>query len=158
MEEKLRFIVYGLLSAFIANILYIAVFIVQGLAMDPPDMFGMLKMMGSMMGDIGLDPLMVGMMFHMVMGTLVLGITFGIFLILLNNYFPLEDRTKQLILGLIYGVFVFMVGPLMMIPMMSGDPLFNLSLLNMISGVGHLVWGAIMGFLVYSFNDKGYFK
>jgi uncharacterized membrane protein YagU involved in acid resistance len=64
---------------------------------------------------------------------------------MLNNYFPFEDRNKQLIFGLVWGLFVFMAGPLMMVPMMSGDPLFDLSRLNMISGVGHLVWGAIMG-------------
>ena len=51
-----------------------------------------------------------------------------------------------------------MIGPLMMIPMMNGDPLFDLSLINMIAGVGHLIWGPIMGFLVYYFNNKGYLK
>ncbi len=158
MEEKLRFLVYGLLSALLAGFLYIIVFIVQGLAMDPPDMFGMIKMMGSMMGDIGLDPVMVGLMFHSVMGTIILGITFGILLILLKDYFPPENRNKQLLFGFVWGIFVFMVGPLMMVPMMSGDPLFDLSLVNMISGVGHMVWGPIMGYLVYSFGNKGYFK
>ncbi|PWI49396.1 hypothetical protein CEE45_02360 [Candidatus Heimdallarchaeota archaeon B3_Heim] len=158
MEEKPRFLVYGLLSALLAGFLYIIVFIVQGLAMDPPDMFGMLKMMGSMMGDIGLDPVMVGLMFHSVMGTIILGITFGILLILLKDYFSLGDRNKQLLFGFLWGIFVFMVGPLMMVPMMSGDPLFDLSLVNMISGVGHMVWGPIMGYLVYSFDNKGYFK
>ncbi|MHA2388616.1 MAG: hypothetical protein ACXACW_07830 [Candidatus Hodarchaeales archaeon] len=40
MEEKPRFIVYGLLSALLAGFLYNITFIVQGLVMDPPDMFG----------------------------------------------------------------------------------------------------------------------
>ena len=101
MEEKLRFLVYGLLSALLAGFLYIITFLVQGLAMDPPDMFGILKMMESMMGDIGLDPVMVGPMFHSVMGTLVLGIGFGILLIILKSNFPLENRNRLLLFGII---------------------------------------------------------
>ena len=158
MEEKPRFLIYGLLSALIAGIVYNLTFIAQGLAMDPADMFGMLKMMGSMMGDIGLDPVMVGLMFHSVMGTIILGITFGILLILLKDYFPVEDRNKQLLFGFLWGIFVFMAGPLMMMPMMNGDPLFDLNTLNLISGVGHMIWGPIMGYLAYFFDLKGYFK
>ncbi|MHA1994649.1 MAG: hypothetical protein ACW97Z_08925 [Candidatus Hodarchaeales archaeon] len=158
MEEKPRFIVYGLLSALLAGFLYNITFIVQGLVMDPPDMFGMLKLMGSSMGDIGLDPVMVGFMFHTVMGTLGFEIIFGILLIILKGNFPLENRNRLLLFGLIWGLLVFMIGPLMMMPMMNDDPLFDLSLVNMISGVGHLIWGPIMGFLVYYFNNLGLLK
>ena len=158
MEEKPRFLIYGLLSALIAGIVYNLTFIAQGLAMDPADMFGMLKMMGSMMGDIGLDPVMVGIMVHTVMGTLALGITFGVLLIVLKGYFPLENRNKLLLFGLIWGLVIFMIGPLMMMPMMNGDPLFDLNTLNLISGVGHMIWGPIMGYLAYFFDLKGYFK
>ena len=158
MEEKPRFLIYGLLSALIAGIVYNLTFIAQGLAMDPADMFGMLKMMGSIMGDIGLDPVMVGIMVHTVMGTLALGITFGVLLIVLKGYFPLENRNKLLLFGLIWGLVIFMIGPLMMMPMMNGDPLFDLNTLNLISGVGHMIWGPIMGYLAYFFNLKGYFK
>ena len=52
MEERKRLLVYGLLSGYLAGLLYVLTFIAQGLVMDPPDMFGMLAMMGSLMGDM----------------------------------------------------------------------------------------------------------
>ncbi len=42
--------------------------------------------------------------------------------------------------------------------MMGGAPLFNLNLLTMIGGIGHVIWGVIMGYLVPYFTTSGYLK
>ena len=163
MEERKRLLVYGLLSGYLAGLLYVLTFIAQGLVMDPPDMFGMLAMMGSLMGDmLGITDkmmiVMIGVMFHEVIGGTLLGLLFGALLIGLKENFPVNNRKKMIVLGLIYGVIIFMIGPMMMVPMMMGGPLFDLSLVNMVSAIGHLIWGAIMGYIVYFFDNRGYFK
>jgi hypothetical protein len=163
MEERKRLLVYGLLTGYLAGLLYTVVFVVQGLLMTPPDMFGMLAMLGSMMGDmLGItDPMMlamIGFMFHEVVGGTLFGLLIGVLLIALKSNFPVENRNKMLLFGLIFGFVIFMVGPLMMVPMMMGGPLFDLSTINMVGGMGHLIWGALMGYFVYLFNKRGYFN
>jgi hypothetical protein len=163
MEERKRLLVYGLLSGYLAGLLYVLTFIAQGLVMDPPDMFGMLAIMGSLMGDIlGITDkmmiVMIGVMFHEVIGGTLLGLLFGALLIVVKGNFPINNKRKMIIIGLIYGVIIFMIGPMMMVPMMMGGPLFDLSLVNMVSAIGHLFWGAIMGYIVYFFDNRGYFK
>ena len=107
MEERKRLLVYGLLSGYLAGLLYVLTFIAQGLVMDPPDMFGMLAMMGSLMGDmLGITDkmmiVMIGVMFHEVIGGTLLGLLFGALLIGLKENFPVNNRKKMIILGLIY--------------------------------------------------------
>jgi hypothetical protein len=91
MDEKPRLIVYSIIGGFISGLLYTIVFVIQGLVMDPPDMFGMLTLLGSMMGDMmGVtDPMMlaiIGFGFHMIGSTILFGGLFGVILILLQSF------------------------------------------------------------------------
>jgi hypothetical protein len=54
-----------------------------------------------------------------------------------------------------------MIGPVMMVPMMMGtpSPLENLfDLTNIVSFVGHIIFGAIIGYKTNFLDARGYFK
>lgn len=114
--------------------------IVFGMLMQ---MMGMIKMIAAMMGS---DSVAVGWMIHLVLSA-VFGIGFG----LLFGRFA-----RPWLGGLIYGVIWYVLGPLTIIPMMSGMGLqWSLAAItgSMSSLMGHLIYGLVLG-LVFGWLEK----
>ncbi len=117
-------------------------------------MMGMPKMdiaamLGSLLGgpppDVGSSAWLVGFGMHLMIGIAILAIGYA----LINNYLPTSSSLAK---GLFYGVIVWLVAQLMVMPMM-GAGFFSSHLpqgMMMAAGslMGHLIYGAALG-LVY---------
>lgn len=99
-------------------------------------MMGMLPMVASLVGS---DSAAVGFGLHMVISVLIgLGLTvpFGQ---VLTGY------GRGAWAGLAYGALWWVLGPLVLMPLMMGMPLFMVDVTGLMSLMGHLVYGAILG-------------
>ena len=100
-------------------------------------MMGMLPVIASMVGSTSA---MVGFGVHLMISVLIgLGLTVLFGNRLLTNY------GRGALVGLAYGAIWWVLGPLMMMPVMMGMPLFVVDLTAMMSLLGHLIYGAILG-------------
>jgi uncharacterized membrane protein YagU involved in acid resistance len=98
-------------------------------------MMGMLPMIASMAGS---DSAAVGFGIHMVISVLIgLGLTVP-FAGLLTSY------GKAALTGLAYGALWWVLGPLVIMPLMLGMPLFTIDPTALLSLMGHLVYGVIL--------------
>jgi hypothetical protein len=111
-------------------------------------MMGMLPMVASLVGS---ESAVVGFLLHMVI-SLFIGITFGLL-------FGERSQTYQtgLAWGLLYGAIWWILGPLVLMPLMMGMGLqFGAALTGpmLMSLMGHLVYGALtgLGFVWYGQN------
>ncbi|MBO1270021.1 hypothetical protein J1902_19045 [Arthrobacter sp. PO-11] len=96
---------------------------------------GMLPMVASMVGS---DTALAGFGIHMVISVLVgLGLTVP-FAGLLSSY------GKGTLVGLGYGALWWVLGPLVIMPMILGMPLFMVDMMAGMSLLGHLAYGVIL--------------
>ena len=99
-------------------------------------MMGMLPMIASLVGS---QSAAVGFAIHMMIS---IGIGLGLtvpFGSLLSTY------PRGAVIGLVYGAIWWVLGPLLLMPMMMGMPLFMIDTAAMMSLVGHLIYGLILG-------------
>ena len=100
-------------------------------------MMGMLSMIASMAGS---DSAWVGFGVHLMISILIgLGLT-----VLFGNRL-LTGYGRGALVGLAYGAVWWVLGPLMIMPAMLGMPLFALNLTAVLSLMGHMMYGVILG-------------
>lgn len=116
-------------------------------------MIGMPKMdiaamLGSILGgtapEVGSSAWLVGFGMHLMIGIVVLAVGYA----LINDYLP---TSSSLVKGLFYGVIVWLIAQLMVMPMM-GAGFFSSHLpqgmrMAGASLMGHLIYGAALGFV-----------
>jgi hypothetical protein len=94
-------------------------------------------MMMAMMGMIPMIASLVGSHFAI---SAFIGITFALLL---------GDRSTSygsgLLWGIVYGIVWWILGPLVIMPAMMGMPLFMFNSMTMMSLVGHIIYGALLG-------------
>lgn len=56
----------------------------------------------------------------------------------------LKSYGKAAVVGLGYGVIWWILGPLLIMPMMMGMPLFTINMMALMSLMGHLIYGVIL--------------
>ncbi|WP_426975440.1 hypothetical protein ACQCSU_11775 [Pseudarthrobacter sp. O4] len=99
-------------------------------------MMGMLPVIASMVGS---SSAVVGFGVHLVISVFIgLGLT-----VLFGNRF-LSGYGRGALTGLGYGAIWWVLGPLMIMPVMMGMPLFAVDLTALMSLMGHLIYGVIL--------------
>ena len=111
-------------------------------------MMGMMGMLPMIAGMVGSSSAVVGFAVHMVMSAMI-GAGFGV---TLSSAASTQGRSIGA--GLVYGMAWWVIGPLTMMPLMMGMGLgsqWNGSAMvaAMPSLMGHLIFGAITGFVFY---------
>ncbi len=97
---------------------------------------GMLAMIAAMVGSTSA---LVGFGVHLVISVLIgLGLT-----VVLGGV--LTGYGRGAVIGLAYGALWWVLGPLLMMPLMLGMPLFAVDTMALFSLMGHLVYGLILG-------------
>jgi len=100
-------------------------------------MMGMLSTIASMVGS---NSPVIGFGIHMLMSIMVgLGLTVIFGNLLLTSY------PRGIVVGLGYGAIWWVLGPLMVMPLMLGMPLFTIDATALFALMGHLIYGAILG-------------
>ncbi|MDJ0458003.1 hypothetical protein PUN71_012385 [Arthrobacter sp. NQ7] len=99
-------------------------------------MMGMLVTIASMMGS---QSPWVGFGIH-----LMISIVYGLVLTLFFATRFLTSYGRGTLTGLVYGVVLWIIGPLLIMPMMLGMPLFTFNLTVMLSLMGHMMYGVIL--------------
>lgn len=100
-------------------------------------MMGMLPTIASM---VGANSPVVGFLIHIVMSIMIgLGLTVIFGNLLLTSY------ARGIVVGMAYGAIWWVLGPLMVMPMMFGMPQFTIDTTALFSLMGHLIYGAILG-------------
>lgn len=100
-------------------------------------MMGMLTMIAMMVGS---ESALVGFGVH-----LMISIVIGLGLTVLFSDIALTTYPRGLVAGVIYGAIWWVLGPLVIMPLMMGMPVFMINATSLWSLVGHLVYGAILG-------------
>lgn len=99
-------------------------------------MMGTMPMIASMVGN---DSPVVGWLIHLGISVFI-GITFALLL---------GDRSTSYgagaLWGAIYGAIWWILGPLLSMPAMLGMPLFMLNSMTLMSLIGHLIYGVLLG-------------
>jgi uncharacterized membrane protein YagU involved in acid resistance len=99
-------------------------------------MMGMMPMIASLAGS---QSSAVGWLIHLLI-SIFIGVTFALLL---------GDRSVSygsgLRWGIIYGAIWWVLGPLLIMPAMMGMPLFMFNSTTIMSLVGHLIYGALLG-------------
>jgi hypothetical protein len=99
-------------------------------------MMGMIPMIASLVGSQ--SPL-VGWLIHLAISVFI-GLTFAaIFGGRITGY------GSGLLWGAIYGIVWWVLGALLIMPAMMGMPLFMFNSMTMMSLVGHIIYGALLG-------------
>jgi len=100
-------------------------------------MMGMLTTLASMAGSTSA---WVGFAMHLMISVLIgLGLTVPFGNRLLTGY------GRGTLVGMAYGAIWWALGPLVMMPLMLGTPFFSLDMTTLLSLMGHVVYGAILG-------------
>ncbi len=100
-------------------------------------MMGMLTMIASMVGS---DSAWVGFAVHLMIS---IGIGLGLTVLFGNRL--LTGYGRGVVVGLVYGAIWWVLGPLIMMPLMLGMPMFTIDMAALLSLMGHLIYGAILG-------------
>ncbi|WP_050992973.1 hypothetical protein [Salinibacterium sp. PAMC 21357] len=100
-------------------------------------MMGMLPTLAMMVGS---ESPVVGFLIHM-----MISIGIGLGLTVLFGSRLLTSYLRGLIVGLVYGAIWWVLGPLVLMPMMLGGALFAINVPALLSLMGHLIYGAILG-------------
>ncbi|MFW0184267.1 hypothetical protein ACN083_01965 [Rothia sp. CCM 9418] len=104
-------------------------------------MMGMLPMLASM---IGSESAFVGFAMHMMISG-VFGALAGAIIHFSGQDQSLTNVSGALIAGSLIGVMFWIVGPLLMMPLMMGAPVFTITSATLLSLMGHIVYGVVMG-------------
>jgi uncharacterized membrane protein YagU involved in acid resistance len=100
-------------------------------------MMGLLPLLASMVGS---ESPIVGFLVHMMMSIMIgLGLT-----VLFGNRL-LTSYGRGAIVGIVYGAIWWVLGPLMVMPMMLGGALFAIDVAALLSLMGHMIFGVILG-------------
>ena len=97
-------------------------------------MMGMLTMIASMAGS---DSAAVGFLIHM-----MISIIFGLGFAIVPGSI-LDSFGKSAGAGVVYVIVLWVVGPLVMMPLMMGMPLFSINQAAMMSLMGHIIFGVV---------------
>ena len=100
-------------------------------------MMGMLPMLASMVGSSSAG---VGFAVH-----LMISVAIGLGLTLLFGNLLRTGYGRGALVGVVYGAIWWVLGPLLMMPLMLGMPLFTLDVTSLLSLMGHLIYGTILG-------------
>ena len=108
-------------------------------------MMGSLPMVGMLVGQ---DSAVVGFIVHMLISACFGGV-FGLFAARF-----LHGRGATLIAGALYGVVIWVVGALLLMPLMLGmnDMVFQIGQAQWLSLLGHLVFGVVTAAIVNAFS------
>ena len=98
---------------------------------------GMLPMIAMMVGS---DVAAVGFGIHM-----MISIVIGLGLTVLFGNLLLTGYLRGLIVGMVYGAVWWVLGPLVIMPVMMGMPLFTVDSTALFSLMGHVIYGGILG-------------
>lgn len=138
-----------ILGGFMATLVLSALMVMKSAMGIMPDL-NVIHMLGNMAGKMmGQGGPVIGWILHFVIGTLVWGIAFALF----NSVLP---GTGQVAKGISFGVvawLLMMVGPMPM----AGAGLFGLKMGIMapvMTLVLHIIWGAVLGFVVATLPDR----
>ncbi|MBG6226627.1 putative membrane protein YagU involved in acid resistance [Arthrobacter sp. CAN_A2] len=100
-------------------------------------MMGMLPMIASLVGS---SSAVIGFIVHLVI-SVVIGLTLTLpFASLLKR-----GLVVSAVVGLVYGALWWVLGPLLIMPLMMGMPILTLDGSSMMSLMGHLIYGVILG-------------
>jgi uncharacterized membrane protein YagU involved in acid resistance len=100
-------------------------------------MMGMLPMIASLVGSTSAA---IGFVIHIGMSIMIgLGLTVLFGNLLLTSY------PRAILVGIVYGAIWWVLGPLVVMPMMFGMPLFTIDTTALLSLMGHVIYGAILG-------------
>ncbi len=100
-------------------------------------MLGMLTTIASMVGS---GSAWVGFGIH-----LMLSIVFGLGLTVLFGNRLLTGYGRGTLVGVMYGIIWWVLGFLIIMPMMVGAPLFHVDMTALASLMGHMIYGALLG-------------
>ncbi|MCA4134862.1 hypothetical protein [Arthrobacter sp. M4] len=115
--------------------------IVFGILMAMMGMFTMIA------GLVGSNSPWIGVGVH-----LVISVAYGLVLTLFFSRF-LHSYGRGSIPGLVYGVILWVIGPLLVMPLMLGMPVFGFNVTVMMSLVGHLLYGLVVALVaVWTFR------
>lgn len=102
----------------------------------------MMQMMGLMtdLSDVvGMDSAAVGWLIHLMMSVLF-GLVYGLVLMAAS-----VKLGANLGLGAAYGIAIWIMGPLLIMPMMMGDDVFAFDSETLMMLMGHIIWGLLTG-------------
>ena len=102
-------------------------------------MMGMLTVISSM---VGIENWVVGLIIH-----LMISVVIGIGFMLILGGFSLTSNLSAVLWGMLYSVPWWIMGNLIAMPMMSGGDLFSVDGDSLFSLMGHLIYGAVLGFV-----------
>lgn len=109
-------------------------------------MMGMLPMIASMLGS---DSSVVGFAIHMMMS---LGIGVGFTLLFGRR---LQSTASKVGLGFGYGFLWWVIGPLVMMPIIMNGNLFSLDTTALLSLMGHAIYALILAFVAHRILERG---
>jgi uncharacterized membrane protein YagU involved in acid resistance len=94
-------------------------------------MMGMMTMLAGIMGS---KSDVVGWMMHLMISA-IFGLIYGVL--------AFKISSKWAVSGLVYGMILWVAGPLVMMPMMMGMPLFMFTGMTWMSLMGHMIFGVV---------------
>ncbi len=164
LKENPRIIVYSLIAGFISGIFHKPFMVSDGLFLDPPDLFVFTQEMADGMG-VSNDNLqaIIGTLLFSTFGNIVLGLLYGIglaFVIPRVMEWDLDDQPKNVGLGTLWG-FIVWIGAVVLLGILGGqkpNPLDGFIARILFDLIGHLVFGAILGWVVYYLHSKSYLQ
>ncbi|WP_422933054.1 hypothetical protein [Sinomonas sp. P47F7] len=74
---------------------------------------------------------------------LMISIVYGLVLTLFFSRF-LHSWGRGSLAGIVYGVILWVIGPLLVMPLMLGMPVFGFSVTVMLSLMGHMIYGLLL--------------
>lgn len=105
-------------------------------------------MMGTIAGLVGSESIVVGWLVHLVI-SVVFGIAYALVL-------GAETRSygRGVGFGAVYGVVIWVVGPLLIMPLWMGMPAFVIEQPQIMSLIGHLMYGVVVGVTYHAVSLK----
>ncbi|MGV8911143.1 MAG: hypothetical protein ACOH14_00880 [Rhodoglobus sp.] len=100
-------------------------------------MMGMLPTLAMMVGS---ESAIVGFLVH-----LMISIIIGLGLTVLFGNLLLTSYRRGALVGIVYGAIWWVLGPLVIMPMMLGGTLFAIDTAALLSLMGHMIYGVILG-------------
>lgn len=119
-------IVAGIAGAVIAGLVLGMMMQMMGLMTDLSDM-------------IGMESVAVGWIIHLMMSVLF-GVVYGAVLMAAS-----VKLGANLGLGAVYGIAIWIMGPLLIMPMMMGDDVLAIDTDTLMMLMGHVIWGVLTG-------------
>ncbi|WP_434995458.1 hypothetical protein [Arthrobacter sp. Ld5] len=104
-------------------------------------MMGMLPMIASLVGS---SSAVVGFIVHLVISVMI-----GLTLTLPGASLLTRSLVVSAVVGLVYGALWWVLGPLLIMPLMMGMPILTLDGSSMMSLMGHLIYGVILGLVAH---------